>query len=141
SASVLLPHGIPAQWIAVPPDSGGAISWSPLAASLRAGRTGAEPDTLALHATIQIFATGPVSIVGPNFRLRGGAERGTYALPAAHVMVQGTPGATDTNADLRPARMLGAPWWERVPWRWVLATALALALVALLIRFWILRRR
>jgi len=140
-AWVELPHGIPAQWIPVPPDSGGAISWSPLAASLHMGRTGSEPDTLAVQATIQIFATGPVSVVGPSFRLKGGADRGTYPLPVARVTIQGTPGATDSNADLRPTRMLRAPWWERVPWRWVFVTALALAIVALLIRWLVLRRR
>ena len=141
TAWVALPHGIPAQWIPVPPDSGGTITWSPLAAEMRNGRTGSEPDTLALRATIQIFATGPVSIVGPSFRLKGGRDRGTYALPVTRVTVQGMPGATDSNADLRPARMLRAPWWERVPWRWVFATALALAIVALAIRWLVLRRR
>ena len=56
------------------------------------------------------------------------------------VGIQGLIAANDSSAQLRPPRgPLAAPWWERVPWRWVGATLLIVAGVVILAIF--LRRR
>lgn len=134
-AWVLLPRETRAQWL--PPDSGGAFRWGALSARRIPGTGGR--DTLALASTLQIFATGPVSIPGPGVRLRGARDGAVRRLPTAHLTVVASPGVADSSARLRPLRApLEAPWWERVPWT---KLGIALGLVAAAVAWWIWRRR
>src|SRR5258706_2580978 len=135
-AWVLVPHATRAQWL--PPDSGGAVTWSAVAA-----RRGAGPgpmDTLLLESRLQIFATGPVNVPGPRFRVLGLGDGAARRLPAVRVTVMASPGIADSSADLHALRApLEAPWWERVPWTPVV---LGILLLAALIAWWRwLRRR
>jgi hypothetical protein len=134
-AWVLLPRGTRAQWL--PPDTGGAFTWGTLAARRIAGSGGR--DTLLLESRLQIFATGPVSVPGPRFRILGPGGRSTPRLPAVRVTVDASPGVADSNARLHALRApLEAPWWERVPWTLVVLAAGLIAAVILGLR---LRRR
>ena len=136
-AWVLLPRSTRAQWL--PPDSGGAFSWSALAARRAAGP--GERDTLLLEARLQIFATGAVSVPGPRFQLLGTGDHAVRRLPTVRVTVAASPGITDSSAQLHALRApLEAPWWERVPWTLV---ALGAGLIAALIawRVWLRRRK
>ncbi len=138
-AWVLLPHATRAQWL--PPDSGGAFTWGALAARRIAGPGGR--DTLLLESRLQIFATGPVSVPGPRFRMLGSGggtgERAARRLPTVRVTVEASPGVADSNARLHALRApLEAPWWERVPWTLV---GIGAGLIAALIAWLRLRRR
>lgn len=134
-AWVLLPRGIRAQWL--PPDSGDATTWGTLAARRARGAGGR--DTLLLETRLQIFATGPVGVPGPRFRLMGVRDRAVRRLPTIHVVVEASPGVADSSARLHPLRApLEAPWWERVPWTMV---ALVAGLLAGAIAWVVWRRR
>jgi hypothetical protein len=124
SAWVLLPRGTRAQWL--PSDSGGAFTWGALAARRVPGTGGR--DTLLLETQLRIFATGPVGVPGPRFRLLGGRDRAVRRLPSVHVVVEASPGVADSSARLHALRApLEAPWWERVPWTMVVSVAGLLA--------------
>ena len=133
-AWVLVPRGTRAQWL--PPESGGALTWSPIRARRAAG---ARLDTLVFESDVLVFATGPVTLPGPAFRLQ---DSGARRLPGVRVMVMASAGIADSSADLRPLRgPLAAPWWERVPWRWVILGAALLAAGVALVVAWRRRRR
>ncbi len=133
------------------PAAGGEFSWGePRTGRTSLGRSPYAPyeaaDSLWLEAPLQVFATGPVSVPGPVLEITppaadgGAAHRMVRRLPTAHLVVLPTVTAADTNAQWRalhgPVR---APWWERVPWRWVIGGALLVA--ALVTAFVLLRRR
>ena len=89
---------------------------------------GGTPDTLYVEAPLQVFRTGVVLI--PGLRVQIQNPRPTlYRLPSVTLIVTSVLTPADSNADLRPVRgPMGAPWWERVPWRWVALGAVGLAL-------------
>jgi len=125
--------GVVWQW--VEPKDSDDLSWSAVVPSRVNGLDGA-PDTMVIRATVQAFRLGTVVIPGLEMRRRGDGAPPTLHLPTVRLEVTAMAGASDSSADLRPARgPFAAPWWERVPWRWVL---LALALVALAV--WLVRR-
>jgi len=92
-------------------------------------------DTLVIEATLRVFRTAtcrsPACVCSARIR-----RSGIFRLPTVRLQIPSVLAAADSNADLRPARgPLAPPWWERVPWRWVL---LALGVAALAI--WLVRR-
>jgi hypothetical protein len=137
--SVVVPSGLGVRWL--PPDSGGAFTWG----ERRAGRVPASDggsDSVWVEAPLQAFAIGMIPVPGLRIELREGAsDRPRYArLPTASLVVAPVVPADDSTADLRGLRgPLGAPWWERVPWLWVIAALIAIAAIVWLVRR--LRRR
>jgi hypothetical protein len=131
-----------ARW--VPPMPGGDLTWGPLHArrGLGAGSvTRALADTLVVEADLQAFRPGLVSVPGIQLQGSDPARAGLWQLPVARLTVMPMIPGTDTAPDLRPVRgPLGAPWWERVPWAWVAAGAIAVAL-ALIVGRRMRRRR
>lgn len=125
------------KWL--PPEANEAFTWGKLNPSIHRGRrgvrasarlphvTGATPDTQYVETQLQVFRTGVITI--PGLRLRIENPRPTYLrLPAVNLIVISALTPADSNADLRPLRgPMGAPWWERVPWRWVALGAVGLA--------------
>jgi hypothetical protein len=139
---VHVPRALTVRWVA--PDTGGALTWGPLAAS-RARDTRARPasaliDTLRVEAALQAFALGAVPVPGLRFVTSTPAGPVVHRLPVVTLQVAAVIPARDAHPQLRPVRgPLAAPWWERVPWRWV---ALGVLLLAALVLFvWWLRRR
>jgi hypothetical protein len=133
---IVLPRVQHVNWI-TPPGTEAEI-WKALHTSRTAGAGGM--DTASVEGDVQLFTLGRIDLAGIRFVLpdAGAAE---HALPVVHVHVRPTLSAADSNARLRPVRgPLIAPWWERVPWRWVAAIAAAIALVIALI-VWRRRRR
>ncbi|TMQ68744.1 MAG: DUF4381 family protein [Candidatus Eisenbacteria bacterium] len=147
----------PPAWMA--PDSGTAFSWGEPRQGVTKGHTfegvrfgprarrgeahTATPDTAWVEIPLQVFELGIVSIPGLGFRYQ--ASGATPAIssaraPIARLIVMPVLTAADSNATLRPLHgPLAAPWWERVPWPWVIGGLLLLVLLALAIRT--LRRR
>jgi hypothetical protein len=134
---VLVPRTLRARW--VPADTGGAFTWGPLVASRSADRRRVPPalarDTLRVETTLQAFALGAVRVPGLGFVTGDGAP---HRLPTLTLLV--APIVPPRDSTLKPVRgPLAAPWWERVPWRWVIAGVLALIALVGLVRA--IRRR
>ncbi len=131
-----------------PPTSGGNFTWGPPRAArialrnVPAGLDGYSADSVALEVPLQVFATGAISIPGPVVTITpgpGGSRPIVSRLPTVHLLVLPSLSAADSNATLRPVHgPLGAPWWERVPWRFV---ALGVSALALLVGLVVWRRR
>ncbi len=133
-----------------PPEAGGDFTWG----AIRTGKASVSAgpgmhswmrDSVWMEVPLQVFRIGPVSIPGPAVRISPsdpGRAAFVTRLPTLRVFVLPTVTATDTAATLRPLHgPLGAPWWERVPWRIVLAVAFALMVVAAWWRWVVARRR
>ena len=134
---IVLPHAQRVRWIA--PSAGDAVMWAALTPSRVPGGGGL--DTARVDGDVQLFELGRVDVPGPRFVLPdvGAAE---HALPVVHVDVRPTLTPADSNAQLRPVRgPLAAPWWERVPWRWVAAVAAVLLALIVALIVWRRRRR
>lgn len=152
-------------WLANPvtwmdPDTGSALTWGPPRAGVSRGhprrrdRFGpgarsprmeeATTDTVWIERRLQAFELGSVPVPGLRFRYSppnstGGATAVGQA-PIIRLVVMPMLSAADSNATLRPVHgPLAAPWWERIPWRWIAVALVALALAILLWRA--LRRR
>ena len=144
---VIVEPGVRVRW--VPPQSDSGWTWGPPRAWRRVGEDGSRArgrvlaETVHVEVPLQAFTLGVLSVPGLAFQLadpRSGA-RGLGRLPVVRLNVEPLIPASDTSAQLRPLRgPLAAPWWERVPWRWVLA-ALALIALAILLWRWLARRR
>jgi hypothetical protein len=143
--SAIVDPGVAVRW--APPANDSLLTWSDLRAWRAAGYAGyvghpRTADTVHVHVSVQAFATGVLSIPGIGFQTidRDGRRRVSH-LPLVQLVVEPMIPANDTSAQLRPLRgPLGAPWWERVPWRWVIA-GLALLLAAIVLWRWLSRRR
>jgi hypothetical protein len=145
--------GDPARIRFFAPDSGGAFTWGPLRATVRAPR--AKPvernaagavaftdlDTVFIETTVQAFAAGELPLPGLAFELDDGSGPRSGRLPLKKLIVAPMLTAADSSARLRALRgPLAAPWWERVPWTMVaLITAGIGALIAAIV--WLRRRR
>jgi hypothetical protein len=126
----------PYQWL--PPEPDPDLTWgSPVP---RLARSAAGWDTLYVEVPLQVFRLGAVAIPGLRFR-SGEPGRPLHRLPNVTLFIRPVLTAADSNADLRPPRgPLAAPWWERVPWRWVvLGVGVLAGLVALVV--WLRRRK
>ena len=145
-AMLLVPGGTRVRF--EPPRSGGEFSWG----KPRAGRSkpgwlqavSANQDSVWFEAPLQIFETGTIAVPGPVVRLDpvpGRTSAGRVSLPTVHLVVIATLTAADSNADLRNLHgPLGAPWWERVPWFWIVVALAGIALVVSLVRRWLRRK-
>ena len=128
------------KWL--PPESSEVMTWGRLEITTRYGRppvrrspqssrVGWTVDTLLVEAPLQVFRTGVVTIPGLKLEVDDWRRSTVYRLPTVNLIVTSVLSAADSNADLRPVRgPIGAPWWERVPWRWVALGAAALTAVA-----------
>jgi len=146
------------QWLS--PDTSAAFTWGPMRHGFSKGRPSQRPrfgdaartprvdagtpDTSWAEVPLQVFALGVVQVPGIEFRYDatevGGSHPVVARAPTAQLVVLATLSERDTNATLRGVHgPLAAPWWERVPWRWVGIALLVLALVVWLVRA--LRRR
>lgn len=117
-------------------------TWSGIRVGRVPGR-GGEPDSVWFIADLQLFDLGRVSVPGVGVRMSpapDGAAEGRVRLPVVVVQVVTSLTPADSNADLRALHgPIGAPWWERVPWTWILAAIVFVAAVFALVRR--LRRR
>ncbi len=138
---VTVPRGEAVGWVA--PRSEGALTWGAAVVTRRVGVKG-EADTACIAIPIQSFSIGTVSLPGISMRLAGvhrAAGAAPPALPLVRLRVIPTIAASDTAAQLKPLRgPLRAPWWERVPWLFVLAALLLIVGIIVLVR-WLKRRR
>ena len=88
-------------------------------------------DTVFVEIPLQAFALGKIPIPGLRIELDDGSGPRVYRLPIVTLEMVGTISPADSNADFRSVHgPLAAPWWERVPWTWVIAALLALLAVA-----------
>ena len=150
-----------ARWL--PPDSGAAFTWGAPRASATATwgvPTGMEFEklrrkkldvsarhdiagqTLLLEIPLQVFALGRQTVPGVQVEIDDGRGPRVYRLPVVTVDVLPVLTAADSNADYRALHgPLAAPWWERVPWTWVVLGLLAVAAAIAIVRAWRRRRR
>jgi hypothetical protein len=132
---VVVPYGEAALIRWLPPDTLLALSWGPPSMSRRAHRQQLA-DTSLVETTVQAFQLGNVVVPGLRFVDDARAPGVVRRLPMVRLTVIPVIPANDTSADLRPVRgPIAAPWWEVVPWGWVIGIA---ALAALIV--WLLRR-
>jgi hypothetical protein len=138
------------RWLAPEPDS--RFTWgSPVVrASQAGGKRERVPaggryslaDTVSIEIPVQAFELGQHTIPGLRFEIDMGSGPSVHRLPTTTLTVAPVIAANDTTADFRaPHGPLAAPWWERVPWTWVVLGALAIAAIALFVRWWRRRRR
>ena len=125
----------------VPPDTAGSLTWGSIDAHLGRGTgSGGAVDTLRIETTLQAFQLGVLQIPGVVFVDEGVSPPAVRHLPGTTLRVVPVLAAADTDADLRGLRgPLAAPWWERVPWGWIIAGLVALVAIIGLTRM--LRRR
>lgn len=137
------------------PDSSGVLVWGELAPRYARGRAPAPVgdaargpagasaafDTAWVEVPLQIFETGVVTVPGLVFEVQEGSSWTPHRLPVVRMPIVPVLAAADSNARLKPLRgPLEAPWWERVPWTFVLAALAVLALTWWVWR-WLRRRR
>jgi hypothetical protein len=104
------------------------------------------PDTSWIEVPLQVFSPGIVPVPGLRFHA---TWSGTFApqtndpfqrVPMAKLIVVNVRTAADSAKGLKEVHgPLGAPWWERVPWAWVLAGLVLVALAIVIAR--LLRRK
>lgn len=148
-----------ARWL--PPDSGAAFTWGTprvwvthhVPGSLGRGRGKPRPDatghymidgrdTLRVAIPLQAFALGKLTVPGVQVEIDDGRGPRVYRLPMVTLEIIPVLTAADSNADYRALHgPIAAPWWERVPWTWVVLGLLALVATVLLVRWWRRRRR
>ncbi|HEY3214950.1 MAG TPA: hypothetical protein VGK93_00510 [Candidatus Eisenbacteria bacterium] len=102
-----------------------------------------EPPVAWVEIPVQVFVPGAVPIGGLRFEIVEDPRLGprVHRLPVSRLVVVSVMTSADSQASLRPLRgPLAAPWWERVPWRWVILGLMVAAAAVVLLR-WIRRRR
>jgi hypothetical protein len=144
---VLIGRGDALLWLA--PAEGGALEWSTPRVRRIPAYTGSRnrakevlfADTLQVEVSLQAFTPGMLTVPGLGFEVReANGSRWTGHLPVVRLGVASVVSLDDTSASLRPLRgPLGAPWWERVPWRIVGLVAPAMLLAVFVV--WRLKRR
>lgn len=128
---LVVPHGVTVRWL--PPEPGDGLTWGARRASRSAGPG---VDTVRVTIPLQAFRLGVLSLAGLRFEAARAGVRTIHRLPVTNVQVLSSIPDSERDPQLRPPRgPIGAPWWERVPWAWVIAgLVLIAAVVALLAR-------
>jgi hypothetical protein len=136
------------RWLA--PESSPSFSWGGARSGVRRERTSARrpatpfaADTAWIEIRLQAFETGLVTVPGLRFEHRVHGTPGptrVQSLPVTQLVVVSQIAPADTQARLREVRHLAAPWWERVPWRWVLLGGLLVGILTVVV-IWLVRRR
>ncbi len=135
---VVFRSGPTLRWL--PPEPIADLTWGTPQPKLSRGTGSPAWDTLTIEVPVQAFTLGAHSI--PGLRYEDPAQPGERRLPVVILLARTVLAASDSNAELRPARgPLAAPWWERVPWTWVILSALGLVAVIAIIRWLRARRR
>jgi hypothetical protein len=98
-------------------------------------------ETLLVQIPLQAFALGRQSVPGLSVEIMDQRGLRVERLPVVALDVIPVLTAADSNASYRQLHApIAAPWWERVPWRWVVLGLLALAAVIAVIILWRRRR-
>jgi len=139
---VWLPTGSTLRFPAQPADDSLA-HWAAWKVATVPGKRAGDPQEHRLTADLQSFALGPVAIPGPAIRFHVPGEADRFGrFPTTGFTVGRTVPETGPEPPLRGMKSLvAAPWWQRVPWLWVLAALLATALVVAFVRAWLLRAK
>ncbi len=133
---VVVPYGEAALVRWYPPDTTLALTWGRPRVT-RGTRRPQAADTSFIEVPLQVFQLGNVSVPGVRFMDDARAPGVVRQLPVVRVTVVPVIPATDSTADLRPVRgPIAAPWWEVVPWGWVIGIATLAGLIT-----WVLGRR
>jgi hypothetical protein len=152
--------GYTARWL--PPDPETALTWGEPTTSVRrfipgsiTGRGSAKPpkpdrsgryaagpaDTLFVEVPLQAFALGKLTVPGLSIEIDDGRGPRVYRLPVVTLDVIPVLSAADSNADYRQLHApLAAPWWERIPWRWVFIGLFTIAAAVAAYMLWRRRR-
>lgn len=142
----ILTGGGPARVRVFAPVTAGELSWGGARARHRRASGAVTPvgasgwyavggpgDSIVVEVPLQVFRPGRVDVPGLRVQIDAGAGVRDSRFPTLTLLVVPVIAADDSSADLRAVRgPLRAPWWERVPWRWVVLGALALAAVVAL---------
>ncbi len=150
---IVVPTGTRVRWL--DPEQREELTWGPRRegrkssrwAPRRYGRDARRPSTVAqsidtawVEVPLQAFQVGEHPLPGLRFEIPGPSgppQVQSGRLPMVHLIVAPTLTAADSQATLRPVRgPLAAPWWERVPWRWVAAAVALLVMLVWLWRHW-----
>jgi hypothetical protein len=144
---VVVYRGSAFRWLA--PAGGGAFEWGSPQSRRSSAFSGSSVrktdawgmDTMQVEIPLQAFQPGVLTVPGLGFEAEyPPGPRRTGHLPTVRLAVMSVVGPEDTSASLRPLRgPLGAPWWERLPWRIVALVALGLAVAGVAV--WRLTRR
>ena len=136
--TIVVDPGVRAQWL--PPDTSEALTWGPRRAWRHPAYAGgganrASADTIGVEIPVQAFQLGRNALPGLEVMVGSGANIATYRLPTSQLFVLPMISPADSQSTLKPVRgPLAAPWWERVPWVWVMGGLLLVALVVWLVR-------
>ncbi len=132
------------RWLA--PEANEALTWgdrrarraSRFAGSVEHGRVA---DTVSVEIPLQAFRLGEVPVPGLGVEVDDSVVTRRYRLPVVRLVVMPVLTAADSNADYRAVHgPLAAPWWERVPWTWVIVGLLVVAAIVALV-VWRRRRK
>lgn len=135
---VVVEPGTPVRWL--PAQNTDVLTWGPRRAVRSKGFGGSEnhphvADTVRVEVAVQAFQLGRVELPGIGVLIGPGTEAVTHHLPAASLDVLPMISPADSQSTLRPVRgPLAAPWWERVPWQWVILGLALLVAAILLVR-------
>jgi hypothetical protein len=148
---VIAPTTSRVRWL--PPEANEALTWGERKAGVSHGPSRTRPnpraptdprgslDTVWVELPIQPFVLGVLSIPGLRFEYQAFREHPArvHRLPVARLTVVSNLAPADSNADFRSLHgPIAAPWWERIPWTFVILGA---ALIALVVAAWWWRRR
>jgi hypothetical protein len=107
------------------------------------------PDTAWIELPVQVFTPGIVPVPGLRFQTGFGFAGGgdpaaggpVLRSPQVSLVVVNVLTPADSAKGLRDVHgPVPAPWWEKVPWRWV-SGALALIALVIVVVWWLRRRR
>ncbi|MBI3539234.1 MAG: hypothetical protein HY076_03060 [Candidatus Eisenbacteria bacterium] len=136
--AVVVRAGADVRWLA--PEANDALTWGERRAR-RSSQFGGYAshsriaDTVSVEIPVQAFQLGRIVVPGLGVAIAGANGARTANLPAAPITVVPAIAADDTAADFRAVHgPLAAPWWERVPWTWVIAALLTIAAIVAFMR-------